>query len=163
MAAMALTFPKTITMKLANSILLVDDSAIFRNALRKEFEAEGWNVSEAADGLTAIEKAEEQYPALIVLDLAMPKMNGLAAARLLRKILPEVSLILLTGYGYLFQSTELSSLGIDAVVSKTEPVADLLAKARSFMRIHSILKRPPNKIKRQVEKHFTLTTLPTMA
>lgn len=149
MAAVALAFPETLTMRFANSVLLVDDSAIFRNALRREFEEDGWNVSEAADGVTAIEKAEEMRPPLILLDLAMPGINGLATARLLRKTLPEVRLILLTGYGYLFKSTELSSMGIDAVISKGEPISELLAKARSSIRIQPILKRPLSKINRQ--------------
>ena len=149
MAAIALTFPQTVTMRLANSILVVDDSAIFRGALRREFEEAGWNVCEAADGLAAVEKAEQLRPQLILLDLAMPGMNGLTTARLLKQSLPEVRLILLTGYGYLFKSTELSAVGIDAVVSKSEPIPDLLIKARSFMRTRSALKQAQGKISRQ--------------
>ena len=149
MAVMALTFPQPVATKLANSILLVDDSAIFRGALRREFEEAGWNVCEAADGLAAVEKAEQLQPPLILLDLAMPGMNGLTTARLLKQSLPEVRLILLTGYGYLFKSTELSSVGIDAVVSKSEPIADLLVKAGSFVRTHSALKQAGGKISRQ--------------
>src|SRR5580658_8668608 len=129
MAAIALTFPsQTIATSLTNRILLVDDSAIFRGALGKEFEENGWDVWEAPDGRTAVEKAEQLQPPVILLDLAMPGMNGLATARVLKQILPEAHLILLTGYGYLFKSTELSSIGIDAIVSKSEPIADLLVK-----------------------------------
>jgi CheY-like chemotaxis protein len=149
MVATALTFPKTATMSLANSILLVDDSAIYRGALRREFEEAGWNVYEAADGLAAVEKAEQMRPQLILLDLAMPKMNGLAAARVLRQLLPEVRLMLLTGYGYLFKSTEVSSVGIDAVVSKGEPIAELLVKARSVLRFHPVLEKTEGKVDRQ--------------
>jgi len=150
MVATALTFPKTATMSLANSILLVDDSAIYRGALRREFEEAGWNVYEAADGLAAVEKAEQMRPQLILLDLAMPRMNGLAAARVLRQLLPEVRLMLLTGYGYLFKSTEVSSVGIDAVVSKGEPIAELLVKARSVLRFHPVLEKTEGKVDRQL-------------
>jgi two-component system, response regulator, stage 0 sporulation protein F len=153
MAAIALTFPHTVTTKLANSILLVDDSTVFRGALRREFEEAGWNVWEAADGLAAVEKAEQLQPPLILLDLAMPGMNGLTAARHLKQVLPDARLILLTGYGYLFKSTELSSVGIDAVVSKSEPVADLLVKAQSFLHSHSALKQAQGKVRRQFGAH----------
>jgi CheY-like chemotaxis protein len=149
MAAMALTFPQTIATKLANSILLVDDSAIFRGALRRELEEAGWNVCEAADGLAGVEKAEQLQPQLILLDLAMPGMNGLTTARLLKQSLPEVRLILLTGYGYLFKSTELNSIGIDAIVSKSDPIADLLIKARGLMRTRSKLKQARGGMSRQ--------------
>ena len=134
MAALALTFPQPIAMSLANSILLVDDSPVFRRTLRRTFEAVGWNVcGEAADGLEAVEKAAQLQPQVILLDLAMPGMSGLTTARLLKQILPEVRVILLTGHGDLLKSAEASSAGIDAVVSKSEPIADLLAKAKSFI------------------------------
>jgi len=148
MAAIALTFPQPIVMKLANSILLVDDSVVFRRALRRTFEAAGWYVcGEAADGRDAVEKAEQLQPQLILLDLAMPGMSGLTAARLLKQILPEVCLILLTGHGDLIRSVEASSFGIDAVVSKNEPIADLLAKAKGFILSRSALNQPQRKIR----------------
>ena len=64
----------------------------------------------------------------------MPEMNGLTTARLLKRALPEVPLILFTGHGDLFKSKEASSAGIDAVFSKTEPIDDLLEKAKSLVK-----------------------------
>jgi CheY-like chemotaxis protein len=148
MAAIALTFPQPIVMRLANRILLVDDNAVFRRALRRTFEAAGWYVcGEAADGRDAVEKAEQLQPQVILLDLAMPGMSGLTAARLLKQILPEMRLILLTGHGDLIKSAEARSLGIDAVVSKSEPIPDLLAKAKGFILSHSALNQTQRKIR----------------
>lgn len=135
MATMALTIPRPIALKLTDSVMLVDDSAIFRGVLRRTLEAAGWTVcGEATDGRDAIEKAGQLQPRIILLDLAMPGMNGLTAARHLKEILPDVRLILLTGHGDLFKSAEASSAGIDAVVSKSEPIPELLAKAKNFVR-----------------------------
>jgi DNA-binding NarL/FixJ family response regulator len=119
---------------LRNSILLVDDSAAIRRGLRREFERAGWEVcGEAANGREAIIKAEQLLPQVILLDLAMPEMNGLTAARLLKRILPGVQLILFTAHGDLFKSDEATSAGISAVFSKSEPITDLLDKARSLV------------------------------
>jgi DNA-binding NarL/FixJ family response regulator len=64
----------------------VDDSPVVRNTLRQTLERQrGWEVcGEAADGREAIEKAQQLKPDLVVLDLSMPVMNGLEAARELK-------------------------------------------------------------------------------
>jgi CheY-like chemotaxis protein len=55
-------------------------------------------VSEAVDGVDAIEKAKEEKPDLILLDLAMPRLNGVEAASVLKNTLPETPIILFTMY-----------------------------------------------------------------
>jgi two-component system, NarL family, vancomycin resistance associated response regulator VraR len=120
---------------IANCILLVDDSAAIRRGLRREFEGAGWIVcGEAASGREAIEKAEQLHPQVILLDLVMPEINGLTTARLLKRAMPNVPLILFTGHGDLFKSNEASSAGIDAVFSKTGPIEDLLDKAKRLVK-----------------------------
>jgi DNA-binding NarL/FixJ family response regulator len=88
---------------------------------------------EAANGREAIEKAEQLQPQVILLDLAMPEINGPTAARRLKRVLPEVHLILFTGHGNLFKSDEANSAGISAVFSKSEPITELLDKAKSLV------------------------------
>jgi len=117
-----------------NCILLVDDSAAIRRGLRREFERAGWVVcGEAADGREALVKAEQLHPQIVLLDLAMPGINGLTAARHLKRVLPEVHLILFTGHGDLFKSDEASAAGISAVFSKNEPITGLLDKAKTLV------------------------------
>jgi DNA-binding NarL/FixJ family response regulator len=112
----------------------VDDSAPIRQSLRTAFEREGWQVcGEAQNGCEAIAKAEELHPQLILLDLAMPKMNGITAARVLKRRMPEVHLILFTMYGDVFDPDEASCAGISAVFSKTESITPLLEKAQSLV------------------------------
>jgi CheY-like chemotaxis protein len=64
--------------KQTQSILVVDDDADSRRLTRMVFENEGWNVVEAADGDVALMRVAEQQPAVIVLDISMPRMNGAA-------------------------------------------------------------------------------------
>src|SRR5580698_3789096 len=72
---------------MARCILIVDDNIQLRRAIRVQLEAAGLEVcGEAVDGLDAIEKARGLSPDLIVLDLSMPRMNGLEAARKLAHI-----------------------------------------------------------------------------
>ena len=124
---------------LPNRILIVDDHPAIRRALRREFERAGWEVcGEAGNGREAIAKTEQLSPHLVVLDLAMPEINGLTTARVLKRIFPEVHLILFTGHGDLFRSDEAFAAGISAVCSKSEPVSALLDKATTLVRKHPV-------------------------
>jgi CheY-like chemotaxis protein len=66
-------------------VLIVEDDAITRRALRHVFEAEGYSCAEADDGREAVEIARQCPPRLVLLDVMMPGMDGFTAARLLRK------------------------------------------------------------------------------
>ena len=74
-------------------IMVADDNAAIRRALRKILEfRKDWTVdSEAVNGRDAVEKAQKSTPDLIVLDVSMPVMNGLEAARVLHHLLPQGS------------------------------------------------------------------------
>ena len=83
---------------MAVKILIADDDAAIRRLLRRLIETHaGWSVcGDAADGQDAVGKAAQLSPDVVVLDLAMPQMNGLQAAREISRNLPEVPLLLLT-------------------------------------------------------------------
>ncbi len=87
----------------------------------------------AENGQEAIEKAQQLHPDLIVMDLSMPVMNGLDAARVLRRMMPTVPVILFSAYSGQLGSEEAHSAGVSALVSKSEAVAILIAKARSLL------------------------------
>jgi DNA-binding NarL/FixJ family response regulator len=79
-------------------VLIADDDAAIRRLLRRLIEShEDWSVcGDAEDGQQAISKAAELSPDVIVLDLAMPQMNGLQAAREISRNLPTLPMLLLT-------------------------------------------------------------------
>src|SRR5215472_9088588 len=83
---------------MAVKILIADDDAAIRRLLRRLIENHaGWSVcGDAADGQDAVGKAAQLSPDVVVLDLAMPQMNGLQAARKISRNLPDVPLLLLT-------------------------------------------------------------------
>jgi CheY-like chemotaxis protein len=84
---------------LAARILIADDNVLVRRALRRVLEETGgWQVYEAGNGREAVEKAQELSPDLIILDLAMPEMDGLASTREISKRLPHVPILLHTLY-----------------------------------------------------------------
>ena len=83
---------------MAVRVLIADDDAAIRRLLRRLIEGHAdWSVcGDAEDGQQAITKAAELSPDVIVLDLAMPQMNGLQAAREISRTLPALPMLLLT-------------------------------------------------------------------
>lgn len=106
-------------------ILLVDDSEVVRIATRHFLESRpGFVVcGEAVDGAEALEKARDLNPDLIILDLAMSRMNGLQAARKLRAAMRTVPIILFTWYADAIQAADAADAGVSVVISKTNPAA----------------------------------------
>lgn len=86
---------------MSNGLLIVDDNAGIRSLIRTFVESQGYKVcGEAVDGVDAIERANQTYPDLILLDLSMPRMNGAKAASVLKGMMPNVPIILFTLYEF---------------------------------------------------------------
>lgn len=78
-------------------VLVADDHALFRDGLRSLLEAHGVTVvAEARNGQEAVELARKHQPDIVLMDISMPVMNGLAATRLITTELPEVAVVVLT-------------------------------------------------------------------
>jgi two-component system response regulator EvgA len=107
-------------------VFIVDDNPSIRTEIRAQLEASGLAVcGEAFDGLNALEQVPELNPDLIILDLSMPRMNGLDAARKLRSICPNVPILLNTMHSAVIRSEVTLPEGITGVVDKRE---NLLAR-----------------------------------
>jgi DNA-binding NtrC family response regulator len=105
---------------MADRVLIVDDEADSRAGLRLLLEAWGYEVIEAADGLEALDRSSEYRPTVIISDLVMPGMDGLALLETLRAELPAASVILLTGHGTV--ETAVSAMKVGAYDYLTKPL-----------------------------------------
>jgi DNA-binding NarL/FixJ family response regulator len=115
-------------------ILVIDDGDSVRDIIRLFLERDGFEVcGEAADGLEAIEQAKKLKPDLIVLDLAMPRMNGADAASILSKTMPDVPIVMLTLYQNVLGNALASAVGVKAIVDKTDGMDKLVACVRSLL------------------------------
>jgi DNA-binding NarL/FixJ family response regulator len=93
-----------------------------------------WKIGgEAEDGEEAIQKAKELKPDLILLDFSMPNMNGMEAASELKKILPDVHIIVFTMFGDALGSTLSSAVGVDLVIPKAEGLNVLVEAVEHLM------------------------------
>src|SRR5712672_2100601 len=119
-------------------ILVIDDGDMARNIIGVFLENAGFEVcGEAADGVEGIEQAKKLKPDLIVLDLAMPRMNGAEAASVLNQIMPDVPIILLTLYQNVLGSALASAIGVKAVIDKTDGMDKLVACVHSLLKTES--------------------------
>ena len=116
-------------------IFIVDDSKTVRQLVRTYLETrlEYIVCAEATDGLDAIQRAREVAPDLVVLDLCMPKMNGLEAAAILHDMLPKVPIILFTLHKDVVSKKRAQAVGIHAVVSKMDQIDVLLQEVLNFV------------------------------
>jgi DNA-binding NarL/FixJ family response regulator len=122
-------------------LLIVDDKSTMRSILRTllaqrlELEVCG----EASNGLEAVEKAKALRPDLVLLDVKMPKMNGIEAASILKTQCPDASVILFTMYSENIGKSLSSAVGVDAVLSKPDGLAALLKAIE-----HVLASKPPS-------------------
>jgi DNA-binding NarL/FixJ family response regulator len=101
-------------------ILIADDSGVFRKAVRAYLTQRNFDVcGEAIDGNDVVKKATELQPALIILDIRMPQMNGVEVASVLKGRMPNVRIVLLTMYDEVMGYKSLmSAIGVDATIPK---------------------------------------------
>jgi two-component system chemotaxis response regulator CheY len=110
------------------TILIVEDSQFERTVIRAAVEGlTNFHVcGEASDGAEAIEKARELRPDLVIMDLAMPQMNGVEAATVLKNTMPKVPVILFTLYAEQIRGAISPALGVTTILSKADGLAPLL-------------------------------------
>jgi DNA-binding response OmpR family regulator len=124
---------EVVTDSSAAPILVVDDEPMVREVLTQYLEADGFEVVESADGEDAIDKIAELGPRLVLLDLMLPKRNGLEVLRFTRQT-SEVPVILLTARGD--ESERIAGLeaGADDYVVKPFSAREVVARVRTVLR-----------------------------
>jgi DNA-binding NarL/FixJ family response regulator len=101
-------------------ILIADDHSLVRKVLKTTLENHSdWQVcGQATNGLEAVQKAAELHPDLIILDFAMPVMDGLGAARQILSASPSVPILIFTNYYFPSLVLEADSVGVRQVIDK---------------------------------------------
>lgn len=116
-------------------ILITDDEPKIREMIRKYAQYEGFDVTEAADGMEAVELCTERNFDLVIMDIMMPNLDGFSAVKEIRRIRPQIAVIMLSALGEEYDKVHGFDLGIDDYVVKPFSGKELM------MRIHAILKR----------------------
>lgn len=124
---------------MSKKILIADDNALVRKLLRIMLEGQkGWQVcAEATNGSEAILKAQESNPDAVILDFAMPLLDGLDAAREITRTLPSVPILLFTLYDSPEMTLAAKEAGVSRVLPKTASGLPLIQAVRDLLAIDS--------------------------
>ncbi|EKD35883.1 MAG: Ntr family protein two-component system response regulator [uncultured bacterium] len=114
--------------ELKAKVLLVDDEADFLITLAERLEARGLKVNTAANGEDAVAKVDNQSFDLIILDLAMPGIDGLETLKRIKAKQPDAEIIMLSGQGSIKTSIEAMKLGAEDFIEKPVNISDLMEK-----------------------------------
>jgi DNA-binding NarL/FixJ family response regulator len=119
-------------------VLTVDDFEPWRRFVSSTLKnhPEFHIICEVADGLDSVQKAEELQPDLVVLDIGLPKLNGIAAARQIRRVAPKSKIVFLTENYSSDIVAEALSTGARGYVVKSDAGRDLLAAVEAVVRDH---------------------------
>ncbi|MET8678485.1 response regulator transcription factor [Streptomyces sp. NPDC004647] len=115
-------------------ILIVDDEPAVREALQRSLAFEGYGTALAVDGLDALEKVGAYEPDLVVLDVLMPRMDGLTAARRLRAAGVTLPILMLTARDTVGDRVSGLDAGADDYLVKPFELDELLARIRALLR-----------------------------
>jgi two-component system, NarL family, response regulator NreC len=116
-------------------VVLADDHVLVRQSLKSLLEREGFHVvGEASDGQEAIRRVESLHPDIAVMDLSMPTLNGVDAARELSRSSPKTKSILLTQHNEDQYVSEALGAGVKGYVLKSQAAGDLVQAIRQISR-----------------------------
>jgi DNA-binding NarL/FixJ family response regulator len=129
-------------------ILIADDHAITRIGLRELLSTRpGWTVcAEAATGREAVKLAEQQRPDIVVMDIAMPELNGLEATRRIRQLFPRTEVLVLSLHYSDELVREVVDAGARAYVLKSDASKDLLSAIRTLAKHQAYFTAPASEV-----------------
>ena len=136
-------------------ILLADDHTIVRQGLARllEDQTDLRVVGEATNGLMALEKATALKPDIVIMDIAMPLMNGIEAAKRIRKQLPETKILILSMYSHEHYIHQLLETGISGYLLKDSSGRDIISAIKAAMKGETFLS--PSISKKVVESYLS--------
>ena len=138
-------------------ILLIEDEASIRRVLVKILteESENYQVDEAADGLEGVEKIKDEDFDLVLCDIKMPKMDGVEVLEAIKKIKPEVPVVMISGHGDLDTAVNTMKLGAFDYISKPPDLNRLLNTVRNALDRKELVTEN-TRLKKKVGKNYQM-------
>jgi DNA-binding response OmpR family regulator len=120
---------------MSKTILIVDDEAYIVTSLEYVMQSAGFEVAVAYDGVEALEKVAETVPALVILDLMMPKLDGFEVCKKIREnpLWKDIRIIILTAKGRDIERKKGMSLGADDYMTKPFSTRDILNRVKELL------------------------------
>ncbi len=120
---------------MSKTILIVDDEAYIVTSLEYVMQSAGFEVAVAYDGEEALEKVAEKVPALVILDLMMPKLDGFEVCQKIREnpLWKDIRIIILTAKGRDTERKKGMSLGADDYMTKPFSTRDILNRVKELL------------------------------
>ena len=131
-------------------ILLVDDETPFRTALKRQLAVRGYEILDVDNGEDAIKAVRHESPEVVVLDQKMPKVDGIQTLKEIKKIRPEVQVIMLTGHGSIESARMTGKYDVFKYLPKPCPVEELVnyIEAARQERVYALARHEIPEVKR---------------
>ena len=122
------------TKKKKITILIADDQTLFREGIKNVLMGEKWLdvVGEAADGVEAVAKAKQLKPNVVLMDIKLPKLDGINATRQIRKACPQVNVLVLSSFEDEAHVLDAIQAGANGYLSKMLPTEELVNSIKTF-------------------------------
>lgn len=143
------------------TILIVDDEKMILNLLAHNLEKEGYNVVEASDGLEAINVVQEKKVDLILLDVMLPKLDGLSVCKRIKNIM-NVPILMVTAKDDELDKILGLELGADDYITKPFNIRELLARVKANLRKYNVVSNTEKKAKNKEENNIKRTNIITI-
>ncbi len=142
---------------MTSNILLIEDEAAIRRVLVKILgeESKNYNVTEAADGLEGTELVRDNDYDLVLCDIKMPKMDGVEVLTAIKKIKPEIPVVMISGHGDLDTAVNTMRLGAFDYISKPPDLNRLLNTVRNALDRKTLVVEN-KRLKKKVSKNYEM-------
>ena len=116
------------------TVLIADDQTLFREGIKNVLSAEKWMqvVGEAADGVEAVAKAKKLKPDVVLMDIKLPKLDGISATRQIRESCPNVNVLVLSSFEDEAHVLDAIQAGANGYLSKMLPTEELVNSIKTF-------------------------------
>ena len=141
-------------------LLVVDDDDEIRELLEFDLAHSGYSVDTAIDGMEGLNKAVSNYYDIVLLDVMMPKMNGFDVCKNLRKVKPDIPVLLLTAKGTINDKTQGFDCGADDYLVKPFDIQEVLLRVKALLRRNSDNSNSDNSFKKEILKMGDIELFP---